>query len=136
MTTDRSREPYRDASLPVERRVEDLLGRMTLKEKVAQLTSISPIPVAGFAGSDDALIEEDGTVDRDRARELFADGVGHLTRIGGGAGLEPERAAAVPTNSRNCSSPRPVSESRLSPTKSAWPVTWGPAGHRILSPSA
>ncbi len=30
-------EAYRDASLPVEQRVEDLLGRMTLEEKVAQM---------------------------------------------------------------------------------------------------
>ena len=30
--------PYRDASLPVERRVTDLLGRMTLAEKVGQMT--------------------------------------------------------------------------------------------------
>ncbi|WP_242695657.1 glycoside hydrolase family 3 N-terminal domain-containing protein [Halomontanus rarus] len=81
--------------MSVERRVEDLLERMTLEEKVAQLTSISPIPVAGFPGSDDALIDEDGTVDRENARELFADGVGHITRIGGGTGFEPERAAAV-----------------------------------------
>ena len=29
--------PYRDASLPVEQRVADLLSRMTLEEKVAQL---------------------------------------------------------------------------------------------------
>ncbi|MDF7823477.1 glycoside hydrolase family 3 N-terminal domain-containing protein [Pontiellaceae bacterium B12227] len=29
--------PYKDASLPVEKRVEDLLGRMTLEEKVAQM---------------------------------------------------------------------------------------------------
>ncbi|VGO12525.1 Beta-glucosidase BoGH3B [Pontiella desulfatans] len=29
--------PYKDASLPVEQRVEDLLGRMTLEEKVAQM---------------------------------------------------------------------------------------------------
>src|ERR1700685_1958887 len=29
--------PYRDAKLPVERRIADLLSRMTLEEKVAQL---------------------------------------------------------------------------------------------------
>ena len=31
--------PYRDPSLPVEERVEDLLARMTLEEKLAQLGS-------------------------------------------------------------------------------------------------
>ena len=29
--------PYRDANLPVEQRIEDLLSRMTLEEKVGQL---------------------------------------------------------------------------------------------------
>lgn len=32
--------PYKDASLPTEQRVEDLLGRMTLEEKVAQISHI------------------------------------------------------------------------------------------------
>ncbi len=30
--------PYRDANLPIERRVQDLLGRMALEEKIAQLS--------------------------------------------------------------------------------------------------
>jgi len=30
-------EPYRDASVPIEQRVEDLLGRMTLEEKIGQM---------------------------------------------------------------------------------------------------
>ncbi|MCX6905096.1 MAG: glycoside hydrolase family 3 C-terminal domain-containing protein [Verrucomicrobia bacterium] len=30
-------EPYRDAALPLEQRVEDLLGRMTLEEKIGQM---------------------------------------------------------------------------------------------------
>ena len=29
--------PYKDATLPVEKRVDDLLGRMTLDEKIAQM---------------------------------------------------------------------------------------------------
>ena len=33
-------EPYRDPSLPVEERVEDLLGRMTLDEKLGQMTLV------------------------------------------------------------------------------------------------
>ena len=33
--------PYKDASLPVETRVEDLLSRMTLQEKIAQLNQYS-----------------------------------------------------------------------------------------------
>ena len=32
--------PYRDAGLPVDRRVQDLLGRMTLEEKFWQLFMI------------------------------------------------------------------------------------------------
>jgi beta-glucosidase len=33
-------QPYRDASLPVQQRVEDLLSRMTLQEKIGQLNQI------------------------------------------------------------------------------------------------
>ena len=33
-------EPYKNASLPIEQRVEDLLSRMTLEEKVAQMRHI------------------------------------------------------------------------------------------------
>jgi beta-glucosidase len=32
--------PYLDASLPIEERVEDLLGRMTLRDKIAQMTQV------------------------------------------------------------------------------------------------
>jgi beta-glucosidase len=38
---DRGALPYRDASLPVDRRVEDLLGRMTLEEKFYQLFMVT-----------------------------------------------------------------------------------------------
>ena len=33
-----AKPPYKDSSVPVERRVQDLLGRMTLQEKVAMLS--------------------------------------------------------------------------------------------------
>jgi len=35
---------YKDASLPIPARVEDLLGRMTLEEKVAQLAQVFVVP--------------------------------------------------------------------------------------------
>ncbi|SFR98302.1 beta-glucosidase [Halomicrobium zhouii] len=90
--------PYRDASLPVERRVDDLLDRMTLEEKVAQLTAVPARYMAldeSAAESAVHLLDEDGNINRDNARELIGDGVGHFTRLGGGGSLEPERAAEV-----------------------------------------
>ena len=48
-----SEPAYRDASRPVEERVDDLLGRMTLEEKVAQLTGILPFELLGPAGLDE-----------------------------------------------------------------------------------
>jgi beta-glucosidase len=44
--------PYKDASLPVEKRVSDLLGRMTLEEKIAQLVQIFIFP-----GNRDAMVD-------------------------------------------------------------------------------
>ena len=42
--------PYKDTSLPMERRVDDLVSRMTLEEKVSQLTNGSDaIPRLGDA---------------------------------------------------------------------------------------
>ena len=35
-----SSAPYRDATLPIEKRVEDLLSRMTIEEKALQLTQL------------------------------------------------------------------------------------------------
>ena len=32
--------PYKDASLSVEKRVDDLIGRMTLEEKIAQISHL------------------------------------------------------------------------------------------------
>jgi beta-glucosidase len=75
---------YRDETAPTERRVEDLLSRMTVEEKAAQLGSVN---------ADRVL--EDGELDRAAAEELLADGMGHLTRIGGEGGLDPTDAARV-----------------------------------------
>jgi beta-glucosidase len=76
---------YRDESVPIERRIEDLLSRMTLDEKAAQLGSVNA----------DKLLDEDGELDRDAAEELLSEGIGHLTRIGGEGSLPPTEAARV-----------------------------------------
>lgn len=46
--------PYQDRSLPISRRVEDLVGRMTLEEKVAQLT--------GWMDRNELLLRQEGAI--------------------------------------------------------------------------
>ncbi len=87
--------PYLDSTLPVEQRVDDLLDRMTLEETVAQLTSVPASPLTGEADDPDELLDDEGDIDHETARDLLAGGVGHFTRLGGGGGLEPERALEV-----------------------------------------
>lgn len=55
-TTDTA--PYRDASRPTAERVDDLLGRMTIEEKVAQLTGTLPFDLLGPNGLSRPLMEE------------------------------------------------------------------------------
>lgn len=71
-----------EQSPSTEERVERLLEGMSLEEKAAQLGSVN---------ADDVL--DDGELDREAAEELLADGIGHLTRIGGGGSLPPTEAA-------------------------------------------
>ena len=65
--------PYRDAKLPVEQRVADLLGRMTLEEKVAQTRSVWQLGVV--------LRDERGNFSPAKAQELLKDGIGQLGTI-------------------------------------------------------
>jgi len=66
-----------------ERRVEDLLSRMTVREKIAQL---------GCTWS--TALVADRAFSEDRARDRLAHGVGHVTRIGASTGLRPAESAA------------------------------------------
>ncbi|MFB6141471.1 MAG: glycoside hydrolase family 3 N-terminal domain-containing protein [Halosimplex sp.] len=73
---------------------------MTVEEKAAQLGSVSPsrhVADEAEGETDDGGSElvEDGELNREVAEELLADGIGHLTRIGGEGSLPPERAAEV-----------------------------------------
>jgi beta-glucosidase len=51
-------EKYQDAAEPVKERVDDLLARMTLDEKVAQLTGVLSFDLLGPTGLDDKRFEE------------------------------------------------------------------------------
>ncbi len=75
--------PYQDAALPVEQRTSDLVSRMTLDEKLAQLGCVWSTQLV----EDDAFSVE-------RAREKLASGTGHVTRIGASTGLRPRESAA------------------------------------------
>jgi beta-glucosidase len=75
---------YRDSNRPVLERVRDLMSRMTVEEKIAQL---------GAAWS--TSLVDDGRLSEDKATEFLARGIGHVTRVGGSTGLAPRESALL-----------------------------------------
>ncbi|HEY6642751.1 MAG TPA: glycoside hydrolase family 3 N-terminal domain-containing protein [Povalibacter sp.] len=67
-----SKPVYKNASIPVEERIEDLLGRMTLEEKLAQITTVW--------GQKNQLLDRNGQFDPGAARRLYPAGIGHFAR--------------------------------------------------------
>jgi beta-glucosidase len=77
--------PYRNPKLPLEQRVADLLSRMTLEEKIAQLTSaMDRMVVASDAKS--SLVDTKGVFQPDRAAALIKNGLGQISRPSGMSG--------------------------------------------------
>jgi beta-glucosidase len=71
--------PYKNASLPVDERVKDLLGRMTLEEKVAQMESTwqnrdQDQPASAF------FMTADGKFDAAKAKAVLNSGLGEFSR--------------------------------------------------------
>jgi beta-glucosidase len=66
------RPRYKDPAAPIEQRVEDLLSRMTLEEKIAQITAV-------WQAKND-LLDANGKFDPAAARRLYPAGIGHFTR--------------------------------------------------------
>src|SRR5215217_5783893 len=80
--------PYRNPALPAERRVADLLARMTLEEKAAQMVGI-------WQKKAEMLVDAQGNFDPAKARAAFKDGhgMGQVGRLSdaGGSPAEPWR---------------------------------------------
>ncbi|WP_144121899.1 glycoside hydrolase family 3 N-terminal domain-containing protein [Catellatospora sichuanensis] len=85
-------QPWRDPTVPVERRVDDLIRRMTPAEKIAQLYSVWP--GAGSDGDDVAPYQQDMVEDGFDWQTLIADGLGQLTRPFGTAPVTPAEGMA------------------------------------------
>jgi len=75
---------YRDPGRPLAERVDDLLGRMTREEKVAQLGSAWVFQLA-----------EGTTLSAERAGDVLKNGLGHVTRISGASSLDAEGSARL-----------------------------------------
>jgi beta-glucosidase len=73
--------PYRNPKLPIEQRISDLLSRMTLEEKVAQLEGVwenkqfMKTPESRF-------VDDQGHFLPERAAVLLKDGIGEMSRPG------------------------------------------------------
>jgi beta-glucosidase len=79
-----NRAMYTDATQSAEDRADDLLSRMTLDEKIAQLGSAWVYEVL------------DGTTfSETKARTLFSHGIGQITRLGGASSVDPVSSAKL-----------------------------------------
>jgi beta-glucosidase len=70
---------YRDASLPVEQRIADLLSRMTLEEKVAQLEGAWENKQF-FSDPNMMFVDDKGNFLPEHAAVLLKNGLGEISR--------------------------------------------------------
>ena len=75
--------PYRDSKLPIEQRIADLLSRMTLEEKVAQMESAWENRQF-FSDPQALFVDQKGTFLPERAAVLLKNGLGEISRPGEG----------------------------------------------------
>ncbi len=78
---------FRDASQPVEARVEDLLGRMTLEEKVAQML--------GIWQTKGDLEDGEGNFSPEKASSNYPHGIGQISRPSDFRGVDESESEAA-----------------------------------------
>jgi len=78
---------YLDSSCPIAKRVEDLISRMTIEEKVAQLGSNYPTAVM-----------ESKDLSYEKMKKVFRFGIGQISRIGGVLNILPTESAKIANN--------------------------------------
>ena len=85
--------PYRNPSLPAAKRAKDLLSRMTLEEKAAQMMCV-------WQRKTDTLVDADGNFDLGKAKAAFQDGrgLGQVGRISDAGTGKDARGMAELTN--------------------------------------
>lgn len=88
---------YRNADLPVEKRLRDLLSRMTLEEKAAQMICV-------WQQKAEKLVDAEGNFDLEKAQAAFKDGLG-LGQVG-----RPSDAGSTPTEPRKGRNARQMAE--------------------------
>jgi beta-glucosidase len=80
-----AKDLYRNPAQTIETRVDDLLERMTLEEKIAQLGGIWATAILG----------EDNAYAQELAQAKMPHGIGHLTRVAAATGLRPQESAGL-----------------------------------------
>ena len=75
---------HRDPTRPIEDRVSDLLSRMTLDEKLAQLCGIWVFELL-----------EDAAFSSEKAKVQIGNGIGQITRLAGATNLDPASSAEL-----------------------------------------
>lgn len=75
-----ARPPYMDPSIPIDERVEDLLGRMTVEEKAAQLMSVWMTKPNDNSGVPEDQLPLGWEFSPEKAGEVIPNGIGHFAR--------------------------------------------------------
>ena len=82
---------YKNPALAIDQRVSDLLKRMTLREKVAQMMGV-------WEQRETLILDDNDQISLDKLRENFQDGIGQIGRINNIAGGLPAKEMAMFAN--------------------------------------